>query len=120
MWPHPEFRVNVMTEDGTLFGNAQAAPPNGPDVQLMEVTGVSYRDSVAVGTPVFTSGLGGIWPRGIAVGTVLSEAATTHSWERTYLLLPSVHPASLSHVIVLLEPMTDLRELFARDSTDAP
>ncbi len=112
MWPHPEFRVNVMTADAGLFGNAQSAAPSGPNVQLMQISGVPYRDEVPVGTVVYTSGLGGVWPRRIEVGTIIEDTSEPAGWERTYLVRPSVHPAAVSHVIVLLEPIGDLRSAF--------
>ena len=32
--------------------------------------------------------------------------------ERTYLVLPAVHPASVSHVVVLLDTRADLTNVF--------
>lgn len=112
MWPHPEFRVHVMTEDASLFGNAQAASRSGASAPLMEINGVPYRDRVSPGTVVYTSGLGGVWPRGIVVGTILDDTSEPSGWERTYLVHPRVHPGSISHVIVLIEPLAELRALF--------
>jgi cell shape-determining protein MreC len=69
--------------------------------EVMELVGVPYREQLTPGTRVVSSGLGGVFPRGIPVGTVqgvLSEAA---GWERTYLLRPAVHPSEAAHVIVL-------------------
>jgi len=50
---------------------------------------------------VYSSGLGGIYPRGIPVGVVLGEIKTAEAWARTYLLRPSVNPAEISSVMVL-------------------
>jgi len=99
-WSHPDFRVSAMAGGGRVFGIVAAR--RGETVgEVMELTGIAYRETLPVGTPVVTSGLGGIFPRGIPIGTVqgvLSEAA---GWERTYLLRPAVHPAEVSHVMVL-------------------
>ncbi len=60
------------------------------------------RSSIAKGTLIVTSGLGGTFPRGIPVGVVISEVKTPELWARTYLLRPAVSPADLSSVMVLL------------------
>jgi rod shape-determining protein MreC len=100
-WTHPDFRVSAMVEGGRLFGivASRRVEPSG---EMMELRGVPYREGLPLGTIVMTSGLGGVYPRGIPIGSVqgvLSEAA---GWERTYLLRPAVHPAQVSHVMVLL------------------
>ena len=38
---------------------------------FLEFRGVAYRDTVATGTLVMTSGLGGVYPKGIPIGRVL-------------------------------------------------
>jgi rod shape-determining protein MreC len=68
---------------------------------MLELRGVPYRDSVAVGTPVITSGLGGVFPRGLSIGTVVGVARQSEGWERIYLVRPAAAPARVSHVLVL-------------------
>jgi rod shape-determining protein MreC len=53
------------------------------------------------GTPIYTSGLGGTFPRGITIGSVVSELKTTEPWTRTYLLRPAVSPSRVTTVLVL-------------------
>jgi rod shape-determining protein MreC len=65
---------------------------------------VPYRDTVEAGTRVITSGLGGVYPRGIPIGTVVGIARESEGWERTYLVLPAAHPGRASHVLVLRIP----------------
>lgn len=99
-WPHPDFRASAMVEGTGVYGVVRARRGERSG-ELMELIGVPYREQLAPGTRVVTSGLGGVFPRGIPLGTVqgiLSEAA---GWERTYLLQPAVHPAEAGHVIVL-------------------
>ncbi|MFH1499436.1 MAG: rod shape-determining protein MreC [Verrucomicrobiota bacterium] len=99
-WTHPDFRASAMVEGTDVYGIVRARR-GARSGELMELIGVPYREQLSPGTRVVTSGLGGIFPRGIPLGTVqgiLSEAA---GWERTYLLQPSVHPAEARHVIVL-------------------
>jgi len=99
-WSHPDFRVSAMVEGGRIFGIV-AARRGEIAGEVMELTGIGYRDTLPVGTPVVTSGLGGIYPRGIPIGTVQGVLSETAGWERTYLLRPAVHPAQVSHVMVL-------------------
>jgi len=51
---------------------------------------------------IVTSGLGGVYPAGIPIGTVLGELRTSEGWARTYLVRPAVRPPDVSNVIVLL------------------
>ncbi|MGH7490599.1 MAG: rod shape-determining protein MreC, partial [bacterium] len=53
------------------------------------------------GAVIISSGWGGVWPRGIPVGTVLSEIKTTENWARTYLLRPAVNPSDIYQVMIL-------------------
>ncbi len=99
-WSHPDFRVSAMVEGGRVFGIV-AARRGETAGEVMELTGIAYRETLPVGTPVVTSGLGGIYPRGIPIGTVQGVLSETAGWERTYLLKPAVHPAEVSHVMVL-------------------
>jgi rod shape-determining protein MreC len=99
-WSHPDFRVSAMVEGGRIFGIV-AARRGETQGDVMELTGIAYRESLPIGTPVVTSGLGGIFPRGIPIGTVQGQLSETAGWERTYLLKPAVHPAQVSHVMVL-------------------
>ena len=60
------------------------------------------RSNLKPGTLIVSSGLGGTFPRGIPVGTVIAEMKTSELWARTYLLRPAVAPADVSDVMVLL------------------
>ena len=58
--------------------------------------GVPFRSTLKPGAVVYSSGLGGIYPRGIPVGVVLGEIKTAEAWARTYLLRPAVNPAEIT------------------------
>ncbi|HET7586165.1 MAG TPA: rod shape-determining protein MreC [Gemmatimonadaceae bacterium] len=102
MFAHPDFRASAMSEDGSAFGIVAAHQGSDPERFLLELRGVPVRNSLAPGTLIVTSGLGGVYPRGIPLGTVLGELKTAEVWERTYLLRPTVTPVDLSSVMVLL------------------
>lgn len=101
-WTHPDFRASAMVENGRIFGIV-AARRGERSGEVMELQGVAYRDTLVPGTRVVTSGLGGVFPRGIPIGIVHGVLNESAGWERTYLLRPAVHPAEASHVMVLHE-----------------
>jgi rod shape-determining protein MreC len=115
MWSHPDFRVSAMSADGSTFGIVTPhlsgdAPCASEDETacasaerlLLELRGVAFRDALKPGTRIVSSGLGGVFPRGIAVGTVIAEIKSTEQWSRSYLVRPAVRPQDVSNVMVLL------------------
>ena len=101
IWTHPDFRVSAMSEDGSAFGIVQAHAASATTGYLMELRGIPFRSQLRPGSFVVSSGLGGVWPRGIPIGTVLSEISTAEGWARTYLVRPSVSPADVGAVMIL-------------------
>jgi rod shape-determining protein MreC len=101
IWTHPDFRVSAMSEDGSAFGIVQAHAASATTGYLMELRGIPFRSTLKPGALVVSSGLGGVWPRGIPIGRVLSEISTAEGWARTYLLKPVVSPADVGAVMIL-------------------
>lgn len=101
LWTHPDFRVSAMSEDGSTFGIVQAHLGSGPNRFLMEMRGVSFRTELKPGMLIVSAGLGGTYPRGIPIGTVMSELKTPESWARTYILRPAVSPSDVNSVMIL-------------------
>lgn len=101
VWPHPDFRVSAQAADGSAFGIVAAHLGEEPDRYLLELRGVPLRTSLQPGTLIVSSGLGGVYPRGIPIGVVVRELRTSEVWANTYLLRPSVLPADISTVMVL-------------------
>ena len=101
IWTHPDFRVSAMSEDGGAFGIVQAHAASATTGYLMELRGIPFRSQLKPGALVVSSGLGGVWPRGIPIGRVLSEISTAEGWARTYLLKPVVSPADVGAVMIL-------------------
>jgi rod shape-determining protein MreC len=105
-WAHPDFRVSAMAVDSGAFGIVGAHLGSEPERYLLEMRGVTMRSNLRPGTLIVSSGLGGTFPRGIPVGTVIAEVKTSELWARTYLLRPAVSPADVSDVMVLLPART--------------
>lgn len=101
LWTHPDFRVSAMSPDGSAFGIAQAHLAGATGGYLLELRGVPFRATLKPGSIIVSSGWGGVWPRGIPVGTVLQEIKTSEGWARTYLLRPAVNPADVYSVMIL-------------------
>ena len=90
-----------MSPDGGAFGIAQAHLAGATGGYLLELRGVPFRATLKPGSVIVSSGWGGVWPRGIPVGTVLQEIKTSEGWARTYLLRPAVNPADVYSVMIL-------------------
>ena len=106
LWTHPDFRASAMAADGSAFGIVAAHLGVGAERYLLELRGVPFRSSLKPGAVIVTSGLGGVYPRGIPIGTVLSEVKTAEAWARTYLLRPMVMPADVNNVMILMPKRT--------------
>jgi rod shape-determining protein MreC len=124
-WAHDRFRASGMAADGSVYGILAPHPTPSNGVWTLELRGVPYRSQVPMGTTILTSGLGGILPRGIPVGTVVDTANTGDAtagaeWERTYLVLPAVPPGAVSHVMVLITSRVDDLQGAFRPGTAAP
>lgn len=111
LFAHPDFRVSAMSADGSAFGIVQPHVTSSGSSRdqsflrseryLLEMRGVPFRATLKPGAVVYSSGLGGIYPKGIPVGVVMGEIKTTEAWARTYILRPAVNPAELSAVMIL-------------------
>ncbi|MEX2181085.1 MAG: rod shape-determining protein MreC [Gemmatimonadaceae bacterium] len=100
-WPHPDFRVSAVSLDGSSFGIVSAHGGVGADRYLLELHGVPYRAPLRAGSPIVSSGLGGVYPRGLLIGTVVRELRRGTSWARSYLVRPTVRPADVTAVMIL-------------------
>lgn len=101
LWPHPEFRVSVMSADESAYGIVSSHGSTGAARYLLELRSVPLRTPLKVGAQIVSSGLGGVFPRGIPVGTVVSELRATEGITRSYLLRPVVRLSDISAVMVL-------------------
>jgi rod shape-determining protein MreC len=105
LYSHPDFRVSAMSADGSAFGivypHLDVRPGRLAERYLLELRNVPFRTELKPGTAIFSSGLGGAWPRGVLIGTVLQEVKEQEVWSRTYIVLPAVNPSNLTNVMIL-------------------
>lgn len=101
-WTHPDFRVSVRTESGFASGivrpNLEAEQPG------MILEGAPYQQDIPAGTLLYTSGLGGIYPAGLVVGTVRSVSGVESGWEKSYRVEPAIRPGEVDAGLVWLGP----------------
>lgn len=93
-WTHPDFRVSVRSATGGATGIVRSHAGEGGET-LMLVEGVPYQARMAAGAILETAGLGGVFPAGIQVGTVIAEADSRSGWSHSYLVEPAVQPGAV-------------------------
>ena len=109
-WTHSEFRVSAMTADGRVFGIVGPLAGTPPGMML---EGAPYQLELERGTLVVTSGLGGVFPRGIPIGRVEEPISAEEGWSRSYRVEPSVFPGAVQEVMVLVErPTADVGDIW--------
>lgn len=101
-WTHPDFRAGAMTVDGEVYGIVEPRRGRFREEDRLLLNGTAFTERVDPGTLIVTSGLGGVYPRGIAIGTVVEEAEAEAGWRRSYWLAPAVTPASVTHAQVMV------------------
>ena len=103
LYTDPDFRASAMSSDGNAFGIVYPHPSRvgGGDSYMLEMRDVPTRVTLKPSTMIFTSGLGGTFPRGIAIGSVVQELKTPEPWARTYLIRPAVSPSRVNFVLIL-------------------
>ena len=106
LYSHPDFRVSAMSTDsvpafGIVYPHLDTRDRGLAERYLLELRNVPSRSTLKPGTPIFSSGLGGAWPRGVLIGTIIGEVSDSGSWSRTYIVRPAVNPSHLTSVMIL-------------------
>ena len=101
LYTHPSFAASAMSSDGNAFGIVYPHSGGAGDSYMLELKNLPRRIELKPGTMIYTSGLGHVYPRGIAIGSVVQELKTAEVWTRTYLLRPVVLPSRINAVVVL-------------------
>ena len=65
------------------------------------IEGISNTDSVNIGDTIYTSGLGGIFPSGILIGTVKSISTDEYDLSKIIKVKPSADFNNLNYVTIL-------------------
>ena len=99
-WTHPDFRASGMLANGGTSGLVENARGEFREEDRMLLNGTAYHEAVPQGSLVVTSGLGGMFPRGIPIGRIDATAEVQDSWRKSYWLRPMVDPGSVTHVLV--------------------
>ncbi len=105
-WSHPDFRVSAMTEDGSVSGIVRPVRPKRGQ-PVLELEGAPFQSDVPDGTRLVTTGIGGVYPPGIPIGTVRGLAASEAGWMKSYFVEPAVRPAETSVVLLWKRPVLD-------------
>jgi rod shape-determining protein MreC len=103
-WTHPDFRASAMSEDGRVYGFVEARRGIFREQDRLLLTNTPFSTRLDSGTVILTSGVGGVFPRGIALGRVVEEAEAEGGWRTSYWLQPFVQPGDLVHVLVARGP----------------
>lgn len=101
-WSHPDFRASAMTEDGEVYGIVEPRRGLFREEDRLLLNGTPYYERLEPGTVITTSGLGGVYPRGIPIGVVEGVAEQEGRWRQAYWLRPVVETGSVNHVLVVL------------------
>ena len=109
-WTHPQFAVSAMTADGSIYGMVEASPARFREADRLLLDGVPFQEELEPGVTLVTSGLGGVYPRGIPIGVVIEESDAQEGWQRSYWLRPFVSPGEATHTNVLVSHDGELRE----------
>lgn len=100
-WTHPDFRASAMVLGADVYGIVENRRGAFREEDRLVLTGTAYNEELPEGSEVVTSGLGGIYPRGIPIGTIDEVAETQGTWRKTYWLRPRVLPGAVTHVLIL-------------------
>lgn len=116
-WSHPDFRASAMLADGSVYGLVENRRGTFREEDRLLLNGIPFNEAVAPGALVVTSGLGGVFPRGIPIGRIDTLADEEGTWRKSYWLQPLVQSGAATHVLILREGgADDVTEVWASDS----
>jgi rod shape-determining protein MreC len=79
-WAHPEFRVSAVSANGQVAGIVGPTSTGDASRTGLEFRAITYRDTLPDGAVVIASGLGGVYPRGVPIGTVVGVEREQLGW----------------------------------------
>jgi rod shape-determining protein MreC len=114
---HPDCAVAVRAERSRVEGVLQWEFGENTSLSLLYV---SSQEDVKPGDWIVTSGLGGIFPRGVRVGTVTRVGLADNGLMKDVQVRPSVNFRSLEEVLVYLPAGAGRGPRMPSLATDAP
>ncbi|MFQ5538565.1 MAG: rod shape-determining protein MreC [Gemmatimonadota bacterium] len=117
-WTHPDFRASAMIADGSAYGIVENRRGAFREGDRLVLEGAAYHERIDSGAVVLTSGLGGVFPRGIPIGWVEGVAEAGAQWRKSYWVRPGVEVGSVTHVLVAVGDSTpgDLTRIWEEGS----
>jgi rod shape-determining protein MreC len=106
-WMNSDFRAAAMTVDGEVYGIVEPRRGAGGE-PFLALTGTPRHVQIEDGTMIVTSGHGGVYPRGVPIGTISTSDGEATDWQRSYTIRPLVGPAEMTYVLVLGDPQEGL------------
>jgi rod shape-determining protein MreC len=99
-WTASDFRASAMALGTDVYGMVENRRGAFREEDRLVLTGTAYNETLVDGTEVVTSGLGGVYPRGVPIGVIDGVAEVQGTWRKSYWLRPKVIPGSVTHVLV--------------------
>jgi len=100
--PDPESRAGALFQESRDLGVVE-----GDGSSLLKMTHVDRQSTVKVGDVVVTSGLGGVYPKGIPIGKVETVGTEKESLELYALVRPFVNFSKLEEVLCIASSQAD-------------
>jgi rod shape-determining protein MreC len=102
-WSHPDFRASGMAMAPEVYGMVEPRRGLFREDDRLLLNGTPFYETLEPGTLVSTSGLGGVFPRGIPIGTIEELAEAEARWRKAYWIRPVVPTGSVTHVLVMVD-----------------
>jgi len=99
-WTHPDFRAGAISADGSAVGMVRVRPGTFREEDRLELQGTDFHITLDPGVEIRTSGGGGVFPRGIPLGTVDVISGSEAGLRRDYGLRAAVSPSGVTHVLI--------------------
>ena len=90
--------AEIILEDGTVFGVINGFDPNRKQLIMEQITSTT---TIKEGTDVVTSGLGGLVPRGLLIGTVTEVSLDRHGLGQRVYIKPTTDFEDVRFVTII-------------------